>query len=977
MKVTMDGFSSKLLNALYDQEGYLFFLEVVGLSEVNAICAGAISGRGLTLENEGSKVEVSIFRYGLKDPSDESRTLIKCLIKWKWKQKSLGPVQHAVLFPEETNAYLENAPWPRPVIGRDEREALDALWRFLNLTLDVPIPEGRDLRFLRDLLETAKAESKEEVLSAIEPLSGLGNVKGFLVKNPSLLEDLLKKFYSFLIKKKEIRLEGKEVELEKDTLEAFLDRWGTPLTRKVIDTYKPLYKIGEGLPPIDEAVAGLRRKPFAAQREAVNALWKAFFEHGRRRAVLCGEQGTGKTFMALALIGTAPRPMRVLVVCPPHLVPKWAREVRETIPGVKTVTLNGKDALKKLAALKQFLHGRPENHEIWIVGRERLKLSCPWKPAVIPATHTRKGSVALLPGKKAEPGFPLYACPNCGRIIYRNQKDDREDVVPADWKWLSRARRTCDECGSPLWEPDSSRLRRYAPADFIKKNLRGFFDFLVVDECHEYKAQSSAQANAVGSLISVCDRALFLTGTLAGGYASDIYFLYFRAFPEEFRRDGWDWSSGTQFLKRYGILEEVEVIKEEEDNFQSRGKKSRKVYLKKRPGVSPEVLARFLLPHTVFVRLEDMASELPPYEEFYVAVERGDEDAGEYERCHLAYEEKANSCRNTKARLALASKFVSVLMNLPDCVRHLENEIWRDVKDDEGNVVERVLLHKTEIVPGGPLAKERWLAGLIRSEKRAGRKVLVYCTYTGEKDITSRLAEVLISDFGLQVKVLPSSVPTDKREDWIRKNAPFADALVCNPKLVETGLDLFDFPTVVFYQPGYRVYTLRQAARRSWRLGQKKPVRVYFLAAEGTVQEDAWSLIAQKWNVSLAIEGELVTEGFATEFDSGGSIIGELAKKLASGRLGDVSAEKAFRKLKEREVKAQSFVGELPERPTPELRVETKAKEIRPAPRPRTLVISVARKKGSRTKWVRMEIKPEELERVKKEVGGPIQLGLF
>jgi hypothetical protein len=53
--------------------------------------------------------------------------------------------------------------------------------------------------------------------------------------------------------------------------------------------------------------------------------------------------------------------------------------------------------------------------------------------------------------------------------------------------------------------------------------------------------------------------------------------------------------------------------------------------------------------------------------------------------------------------------------------------------------------------------------------------------------------------------------------------------VICHPKLVETGLDLLDFPTIIFYESGYSLHTLRQAGRRSWRIGQRRPVRVKFL----------------------------------------------------------------------------------------------------------------------------------------------------
>ncbi len=978
-KIYFEGFSGYVRNALYHPVSEeVFFLELTGLSGVDAICAGILGNRSFHIQTPSERLHLTLFRWGKRfvtSQGEEEKEEKSTQVSWRWKTKSHGPIRHAVLYPEDIfNAWRDDAPFPRVIMGRSEEEARDNLWRFLQLTLGIPVPEGRNLPFLMDLIEKAFQEGNEEVLRAIFPLASIGRVKGWLINSLPLLEEVLQKFYAFLIKKGEIPLQGKEVSLQENTLEAFLEYWGEPLTQKVLEAYKPLYKAGNGLPKIDEAVSRLLRKPFPAQREAINSLHVALFEKGHKRAVLCGEQGTGKTLMALALIGTAPKPMRVLVVCPPHLVPKWAREAKETIPGVKTITLQGKDVLKKLEILARF--GPPRTHEIWVIGREKLKLSFPWRPAVIPA-KIKKGKVVPLPSKEATGAieFDLYLCPECFRVIYRPQKGD-EEIIPADWKWLTKARRVCSHCKTPLWQPDTSRFRRYSPAEFIKKRLKGVFDLLVVDECHEYKAQNTAQANSVGALFSACKKALLLTGTLMGGYASDVFYLYFRAFPRDFRQDGWTWSSGVQFQRRYGILEEVEVLKEVEDNRTSRGRVSRRVYLKQRPGVSPEVLARFLLPHTIFVRLEDMASELPPYEEVYLALDREDEDAGEYEACQIAYEEAAKGLPSTRARLAIASKFVSVLMNLPDCVRHLENEIWQDVKNEDGKV-ERKLLHRTQIVEGDPLAKERWLADLIKQERRAGRKVLVYCTYTGEKDITRRLASVL-AELGVKAVVLPASVSTDRREEWIRKNTATVDALICNPKLVETGLDLFDFPTVVFYQPGYRVYTLRQAARRSWRLGQKHPVRVYFLAAQGTVQEDAWALIAQKWAVSAAVEGELVTDGFATEFDATGSILGELARKLEQGSLGRVAAEAVFRRLKETEVGVNTFLTEEETRtPGTSLEVQTTISEVRKTVQPRTIVFSVLRKKGRKSTWVRMEVRPEDFEEVKKKFSGPIQRALF
>ena len=113
----------------------------------------------------------------------------------------------------------------------------------------------------------------------------------------------------------------------------------------------------------------------------------------------------------------------------------------------------------------------------------------------------------------------------------------------------------------------------------------------------------------------------------------------------------------------------------------------------------------------------------------------------------------------------------------------------------------------------------------VKEELRQGRRCQVYATYTGEKDVTLRLEAVLRQE-GIRVAVLRSSVATDKREDWYERQLKAGvQVVICHPKLVETGLDLLAFPTLYFYETGYSLHTLRQASRRSWRIGLRFPVR--------------------------------------------------------------------------------------------------------------------------------------------------------
>ena len=178
------------------------------------------------------------------------------------------------------------------------------------------------------------------------------------------------------------------------------------------------------------------------------------------------------------------------------------------------------------------------------------------------------------------------------------------------------------------------------------------------------------------------------------------------------------------------------------------------------------------------------------------------------------------------------------------------------------------------------MPKEGELLQICKAEKAEGRKVLVYSIYSGTRDTTSRL-KLLLQTEGLKVAVMRSSVPAAQREGWVAEQVERGiDVLVCNPELVKTGLDLLEFPTIVFMQSGYNVYTVQQASRRSWRIGQTQPVRVVYLGYAGTSQIDCLSLMGKKISVSQSTSGEMPDSGLDVLNDDGDSMEVALAKKL-------------------------------------------------------------------------------------------------
>src|SRR5262249_42772010 len=87
------------------------------------------------------------------------------------------------------------------------------------------------------------------------------------------------------------------------------------------------------------------------------------------------------------------------------------------------------------------------------------------------------------------------------------------------------------------------------------------------------------------------------------------------------------------------------------------------------------------------------------------------------------------------------------------------------------------------------------------------------------------------------------------------------------------------------------MYTLRQASRRSWRIGQREPVRVAFFTYSNTSQESCLRLMGKKLLVSLAMEGKLHVEGLQT-MDQDDDMLTAMARELVTRQgVGERAAE--------------------------------------------------------------------------------------
>jgi ribosomal protein S27AE len=495
-----------------------------------------------------------------------------------------------------------------------------------------------------------------------------------------------------------------------------------------------------------------------------------------------------------------------------------------------------------------------------ILSREKAKLSHAWRPAYVLRKKRLKDDL----GHGSTFSYP--SCPRCGEVL-----ETPEGLLTHDD--LAKKRRTCTCCGEQLWQADPKGPRRYALGHYIAEKLPGFFDLFVIDEAHEMKAGGSAQGIAAGALAQAIPHTLALTGTLFGGYLSNLHFLLQRFSPQI--RSSYGYHDEQRFVQHYGILERTTREDEGggEDGRVSRRKKTATV--RERPGLSPALLPHLLF-NTIFMRLTDVATALPPYHEEIEILRMAEEQR----EVHRAF--KAELAAEVQAQLACGSKkllgaYLQSLLHHPDTPWREEAVFTTDKVGSPYLVAAAEALDDVVVYP-----KEQRLIDIAKDEKRRGRRLMVFVQGTERRDITKRLSSLLERD-GLRVAVLKShTVQAKKRESWVAKEVEKGvDVLICHPRIVQTGLDLIAFPTLVFYQTEYSVYTLRQASRRSWRIGQEQPVKVIHLAYEETLQTQALGLVAKKAQASLALEGELVEGGLVSMAED--DLMLSLAKALIAG----------------------------------------------------------------------------------------------
>lgn len=435
------------------------------------------------------------------------------------------------------------------------------------------------------------------------------------------------------------------------------------------------------------------------------------------------------------------------------------------------------------------------------------------------------------------------------------------------------------KCGEPLWQYVPVP-RRIPLADYIVRSHRGLFDFLVIDEAHEYGGAGTAQGLAADRLSQLGMPSLELTGSASNGYAVSLFAMLWRTgslFRKHFAK-----GHRERFGKMYGYVErEVSsegVVKERGTNSDRETNVRQSGYA---PGVLPVVLLRYLLGHAVTLQQSDLETEIQPKAVRVVHVAPTKEMLAEHDRMLDKLTEEMRKNRFVEDRAGKLLGALAAFVTYPDrCTRdvgNVEGGGYRIAWPDGVEVTSSKGLPASTVTP-----KEAALLAELRAQLERDRWAMVLIW---NRDLAARLTGFLERELGEPVAHLDASkVEAADREAWIRHHClgesqtverkrkgkvvqetqagALRRVLVVNGASVETGLNCLvraengrGYCSQLWFQLPPRSHSVRQTEGRVHRVGQTWPVEIIRFVYSGTLQGRAYSLLAKKIQVAQGVDG--------------------------------------------------------------------------------------------------------------------------
>ncbi len=246
-----------------------------------------------------------------------------------------------------------------------------------------------------------------------------------------------------------------------------------------------------------------------------------------------------------------------------------------------------------------------------------------------------------------------------------------------------------------------------------------------------------------------------------------------------------------------------------------------------------ELLRRRVAPFLLRRTKSGVATELPPKTEQIVAVELSADERVLYEGIRVSLDRKVREALNERGLAQSQIIVLDALLKLRQCCCH-------------PHLIKTPLALRTH-----EASKLDALADLLPTLVEDGRRILVFSQFTTMLD----LIRARLDELGLKYGLLTGET-RDRQTEIDRFQRGEVPVFLLSLKAGGVGLNLTAADAVVLYDPWWNPAVEDQAIDRTHRIGQDKPVFVYRLVVEGSVEERMVELQKRKRNLAGAMYGD-------------------------------------------------------------------------------------------------------------------------
>ncbi|MCM3240718.1 hypothetical protein M3589_23980 [Heyndrickxia oleronia] len=442
---------------------------------------------------------------------------------------------------------------------------------------------------------------------------------------------------------------------------------------------------------------------------------------------------------------------------------------------------------------------------------------------------------------------------------------------------------------------ESKYGNRWMIAQLFQRMLPKHFHLGIFDEIHQMKAQGSGRGLAFHKILKSCRKSLFLTGTLTNGASSSIHAVLWRVFPKELINMGFSHKTTAEtWAQRYGVIEKVKKLDTDMKQVGvTTNRQKENVIVKEKPGISPELVANHLLDKSIFMDVSELQIPMITLEEKPIVVSLDDDHFDEYQKFHSSMYIACQTLQNDLGTAAW-SKFNPSVLNYAD-----QPTLGMTVSFENKMGETLYSVKAPAFPPEYETAKERKLVELVLQRLAQNRRVIIYTNYTQEYRTNQRIQMVLKRN-GVDPVILDGKISADQRFDWLEdQTKKGTKVIITNQRLVEVGLDLLAFPTIIFWQMNDDINTVRQAAKRSHRLGQHLHCEVLYLVNDKTQQMAQFQRLMSRRVSALLVEGAIERSDALAKYadTSSSSLTNDLSKMLESSEIANAWEQAAQKDL--------------------------------------------------------------------------------